>query len=55
MADEIQINEKVVERLKRWIILQENQNIKTKKKGDGEMIKAIRNRIEEEVNAVKKD
>lgn len=51
MAEEIAVNEKVIERLKRWIILQENQNIKTRDKSDPDMVKAIKKRIEEEVNA----
>ncbi len=51
MATEFEINEAKVERLKRWIILKENSNIKTKEKGDSEMVKAIKKRIEEEVNA----
>lgn len=52
MAEEIKINDKAIERLKRWIILMENQNIKTHDKGDPEMVKLIKKRIEEEANAV---
>lgn len=51
MAEDINVSEKAVERLKRWIILMENQNIKTRNKSDHEMIKAIKKRIEEEANA----
>ncbi len=51
MAEDITVNDKVIERLKRWIILQENQNIKTRDKSDPDMVKAIKKRIEEEVNA----
>ena len=51
MAGEVIIDAKKVERLKRWIILKENHNIKTREKNDSEMIKAIKKRIEEEVNA----
>ena len=42
-----------VERLQRWIIIKENQNIKSGANKDTEMIKAIRSKIEEEVNAIK--
>lgn len=51
MAEEIKISDKAVERLKHWIILMENQNIKARSKGDAEMVKAIKKRIEEEANA----
>lgn len=47
--NEIQINEKAVERLKRKIIVQENKNIKTKEKSDTQMISWIKTKIEEEV------
>jgi len=46
------ISDEKVERLKRRIILLENQNIKTHEKNDPEMIKQIKKLIEEEVNAV---
>ena len=52
MAEEIKTNDVAVERLKKWIILKENQNIKTREKGDAEMVKVIKKRIEEEANAV---
>ena len=51
MTEEINVSQKTVERLKRWIILLENQNIKTRDKSDPEMVKLINKRIEEEVNA----
>ena len=51
MSEEIKVNDKAVERLKRWIILMENQNNKTRIKTEAEMIKAIKKRIEEEANA----
>lgn len=51
MAGEIKVSEKAVERLKRWIILMENQNIKTRNKSEPEMVKMIKKRIEEEANA----
>ena len=52
MAEGIKTNDAAVERLKRWIILKENQNIKTREKSDAEMVKTIKKRIEEEANAV---
>ena len=51
MAEEIKVSDKAIERLKRWIILMENQNIKTRNKSDPEMVKTIKKRIEEEANA----
>ena len=53
MAEEVKVSTKAVERLKRWIILTENQNLKTREKSDSDMIKAIKKRIEEEANAAK--
>lgn len=49
MADEIKINEKAVERLKRKIIIQENKNLKTREKTDQQMVAWIKKQIEEEV------
>lgn len=46
---EIDISEKVVERLKRRIIIAENQNLKTREKTDQQMIAWIKKQIEEEV------
>lgn len=47
--EEIKVNEKVVERLKRKIILQESQNLKTREKTDQQMVAWIKKQIEEEV------
>ena len=54
-ADEgaVKVDLDKVERLQRWIIIKENQNIKSGANKDTEMIKAIRSKIEEEVNAIK--
>lgn len=45
---EIKVNEQAVERLKRKIILQENQNLKTRTMTDQQMIGWIKKQIEEE-------
>lgn len=45
----IEIDEKIVERLKRNIIIRENINLKTREKSDQEMVKWIKGKIEEEV------
>ena len=45
---EITINDKAINRLKRKIILQENQNLKTREKSDPQMIAWIKKQIEEE-------
>ncbi len=50
MDEEIKVDQSKVERLKYWIVNKENQNLRNDK-GDTEMIKTIRKRIEEEVNA----
>lgn len=47
--NEIQVNERAIERLKRKIIFQENQNLKTKEKSESQMIAWIKKQIEEEV------
>ena len=47
--EEIEVNEKAVERLKRKIILQESQNLKTREKTDQQMVAWIKKPIEEEV------
>ena len=47
--EEIEVNEKVIERLKRKIILQESQNLKTREKTDQQMVTWIKKQIEEEV------
>ena len=46
--EQIKINSKAVERLKRKIILQENQNLKTKAMSDQQMVSWIKKKIEEE-------
>ena len=46
--EEIKVNEKAVERLKRKIILQENQNLKTRTMTDQQMVAWIKKQIEEE-------
>lgn len=51
MREDIRTDDKVIERIKRWIIMKENHNIKTRDKSDAEMVKAIKKRIEEEVDA----
>lgn len=45
----IEIDEKIVERLKRNIIIRENINLKTREKNDAGMVKWIKSKIEEEV------
>ena len=47
--EEIEVNEEAVERLKRKIILQESQNLKTREKTDQQMVAWIKKQIEEEV------
>ena len=46
---QIEIDEKIVERLKKKIIIKENMNLKKREKNDQEMIKWIKTTIEEEV------
>ena len=46
---DIELDSRVLERLKKKIILQENNNLKTKEKNDIEMVKWIKDQIEEEV------
>ena len=45
----IEIDEKIVERLKKNIIIRENINLKTREKSDADMVKWIKSKIEEEV------
>lgn len=45
----IEIDEKIVKRLKRNIIIRENINLKTREKSDADMVKCIKSKIEEEV------
>ena len=51
MAEKVKVSDEAIERLKRWIILMENRNIKTRDKSEAAMAKAIKKRIEEEANA----
>ena len=48
IMEQIKVNEKAVERLKRKIILQENQNLKTRTMTDQQMVAWIKKQIEEE-------
>ncbi|MCM1164786.1 MAG: hypothetical protein NC299_00310 [Lachnospiraceae bacterium] len=47
--DTNQLNRKVVERLKKKIVIAERVNLKTKNKSDSDMVKDIKKNIEEEV------
>lgn len=49
MIDGVEVDEKIVERLKRKIIFLENTNIRTKQYGDQQIVKKIKDMIEEEV------
>ena len=46
--EEIKIDDRVVERLKQRIIIQENMNLKTRAMTDTQMISWIKKKIEEE-------
>ena len=46
---ELQVDSKVVERLKRSIIIKENMNLKTRTMNDSQMVSWIKKKIEEEV------
>ena len=46
--EEIKIDDKAIERLKRKIIIQENMNLKTRTMSDQQMISWIKKKIEEE-------
>lgn len=48
-SNKLKLDDKVIERLKRSIIIKENQNLKTKTITDAQMIAWIKNKIEEEV------
>lgn len=48
-GQEITIDRKIVERLKKKIIIKENMNLKTREKSDQEMVRWIKSKIEEEV------
>lgn len=45
----IEIDKKIIERLKKNIIIRENINLKTREKSDADMVKWIKSKIEEEV------
>lgn len=45
----IQVDNKIVERLKRSIIIKENINLKTRTMNDSQMVAWIKKKIEEEV------
>lgn len=47
--DANQLNRKVIERLKKKIVIDEGVNLKTKKRSDSDMVKDIKKNIEEEV------
>lgn len=46
--EEIKIDDKAIERLKRKIIIQENMNLKTRTMSDQQMVSWIKKKIEEE-------
>jgi ethanolamine utilization protein EutQ (cupin superfamily) len=46
--EEIKIDDKAIERLKRKIIIQENMNLKTRSMSDQQMVSWIKKKIEEE-------
>ena len=48
IMEQIKVNPKAIERLKRKIIIQENQNLKTKMMSDQQMVAWIKKQIEEE-------
>ncbi len=46
---DLTIDDKSIQRLERWILIQENANLKTKELTDSQMVKKIQKKIEEEV------
>lgn len=48
-GNELKLDDKAIERLKRSIIMKENLNLKTKTMNDVQMIAWIKKKIEEEV------
>lgn len=46
--EEMKIDDKAIERLKRIIIIQENMNLKTRTMSDQQMVNWIKKKIEEE-------
>lgn len=49
MAENEQVDPKIVKRLKRKIIIKENTNLRTRELSDGAMVAWIKKSIEEEV------
>lgn len=49
LMNEVYVDEEVVERLIRNIIIKENHNLKTKEKNHNKMVSWIKKKIEEEV------
>ena len=49
MAENEQVDPKIVKRLKRKIIIKENTNLRTRELSDGAMVTWIKKSIEEEV------
>ena len=48
VPDKYEISDKSIERLKRKIIIKENENLKTREKSDPQMVAWIKKTIEEE-------
>ena len=48
-TNDIHIDKKSVERLKRYIIIQENKNLKTRERSDAQMVTWIKAKSEGEV------
>ncbi len=48
IMEEIKIDDKSIDRLKRKIIIQENRNLKTRQMTDQQMVNWIKSKIEEE-------
>jgi len=48
VMEEMKIDDKAIERLKRIIIIQENMNLKTRTMSDQQMVNWIKKKIEEE-------
>lgn len=51
-TENLYIDEKAIERLKRIIIMQENKNLKSQEMNDSKMIDWIKKKIEEEVQCL---
>lgn len=52
IMDANMVDKNVVERLKRLIVIKENENLRTKKLTDPRMIEWIKSKIEEEVQCL---